>query len=200
MNDSTMRRLGVLIPTAMVALGLIIVYTLYRTPGPLGWTLARAAALFGYGTIFWTILSSEYIAQMRKLFGRPYLRVHHLLARIGLVLIVIHPVTVAVLSRDPTAFVPQFSSLRTFLTLGGRPALYIFFGAALAAVAHKRIKHSWKVIHWLNYLAFTLAFIHSWLLGTNVATGLLKFIWPAMAAIVLLVLLHKRLAQPARKA
>jgi len=195
MDEKTLRRIRWSVYIFVVLLALIIVYTLYRTPSPLAWNIARAAALFGYSTTFLAILSHEYMREMRKLFGKPFLTVHHILARTGLVLIILHPITVAVLTRDPKAFVPIFNSLRTFLTWGGRPALYLFIIAILAAVLRGRIKNTWKFIHWLNYLAFALVFVHSWLLGTNVSHGLLKFIWPVMAGIVLVVFVRKHLLQ-----
>ena len=195
MTENTMRRLRVLIPAAVGLLALLILYTLYRTPGPLGWSLARAAALFGYGMLFLVIVSTEYMREMRKLFGRPFLTVHHILAVTSLALIIIHPIAVALASRDVTVFVPQFTSLRTFFALGGRVALYLIFIAVFAALLRARIKSVWRFIHWLNYVAFALAFVHSWLLGTNISTSALRFIWPVMAGIVLLIWAHKRLTQ-----
>lgn len=188
-----MRRLRVLIPTAVGLLVLLILYTLYRTPGPLSWSLVRAAALFGYGTLFLVIVSTEYLREMRRLFGKPFLTVHHILAVTALALVIIHPIAVALASRDVTVFVPQFTSLRTFFTLGGRIALYLIFIAVFAALLRACIKSFWRLIHWLNYVAFALAFVHSWLLGTNISTSALRFIWPVMAGLVLLIWVHKRL-------
>jgi DMSO/TMAO reductase YedYZ heme-binding membrane subunit len=188
-----MRRLRVLIPAAVGLLALLILYTLYRTPGPLSWSLVRAAALFGYCTLFLVIVSTEYLREMRKLFGRPFLTVHHILAVTALALIIIHPITDALASRDMTVFVPQFTSVRTFFALGGRVAWYLIFIAVFAALLRARIKSFWRFIHWLNYVAFALAFVHSWLLGTDISTSALRFIWPVMAGIVLLIWVHKRL-------
>jgi len=193
MSDQQLRNKRLFIYLCVALLALIIIYTLLGTRSPLAWNLARAAALFAYSAMFLAILSHEYMREMRKLFGKPFLTVHHVLAVTGLVLVVTHPTLVAVLTRDPGAFVPRFDSLRTFLLLGGRPALYLFLIGALAAVVRGRIKNVWKVIHWLNYLAFGLVFVHSWLLGTNVSKGLLKFVWPLMAVIVLAVFVRKRL-------
>ena len=195
MTENTMRRLRVLIPAAVGLLVLLILYTLYRTPDTLAWTLARAAALLGYSTLFLVIISTEYMREMRKLFGKPFLTVHHVLSVAGLALIISHPIVVALASRDVTVFVPQFTSLRTFFTLGGRVAWYLIFIAVFAALLRARIKSVWRFIHWLNYVAFALAFVHSWLLGTNISTSALRFIWPVMAGIVLLIWVHKRLTQ-----
>jgi len=177
-----------------------IVYLIYRTPSPAPWMLLRAAALLGYSTLFLSILSSEYVREMRKLFGRPFMRVHHTLAVVGLVLMAVHPLAYAVISRSLSVFLPTVSTLRAFLTFAGRPALYLIWIAVLAAVARRRIKDVWKFIHWLNYLAFTLVFVHSRLLGEDMAAGPLRLISVAMVIIVLGVLVHKRLLRRPGKA
>jgi len=195
MDEKHARRIRSVFYLAVVLYSAIIVYTLSRTSAPLAYTLARAVGLFGYGAVFVTILSHEYMREMRNLFGKPYLAVHHLLARAGLVLVILHPVLMAILMRDPGQLVPRFDSLRTFLLLGGRPALYLILLASLAAVLRRRLKVTWKVIHWLNYLAFVLVFAHSWLLGGNVSTSILKFVSPLMLLTVVVVFLRKRLAR-----
>lgn len=195
MSANSARRLRIAMVTAIILMTCLILYTLYRTPAPWGWHVARAAALFGYSAVFLTILSNEYMREMKKLFGQPFLRVHHILAVVGLALIVVHPIAVAVVTKDLGAFIPRFDSPDVFLILGGRPALYLFLTAALAAVLRRRAQNVWRFVHWLNYVAFGLAFVHSWLLGANASHGLLAFIWPIMFVIVLLVFVHKRLQQ-----
>jgi DMSO/TMAO reductase YedYZ heme-binding membrane subunit len=160
----------------------------------MSWTLVRATALFGFSCIFLTILSTEYMRYLLKLFGKPFLMVHHMLAVTGLVLIAMHPLALALLAHDPRAYTLHISSLRAFLVWGGQPALLLFGVAVLAAVLRKRIKSVWRLMHWLNYLAFILAFVHSWLLGSNVTTSALRYIWQAMTAIVVAVFLYKRFA------
>ncbi len=193
MHTDTLRRLRLVVYIITFCLAVIILYTLFQTPAPALARVVRGAALFGYVMLFWVIVSSEYMRGMRKLFGRPFLKVHHFLMVIAWLLIVIHPLTVALRSNSLAVFVPIFSPFREFLVWAGRPALYLFALATLAARLRSSIKSTWKFIHWLNYLAFLLVFVHAWLLGTDVASGLLRVIWAAMAGIVLLVFLHKRL-------
>jgi len=195
MDAQRARRIRLLFYVAAALYAIIILYLLARSPASLAYNLARAAGLFGYGAVFVTILSHEYMREMRKLFGKPFVTVHHVLAVTGLVLVILHPLLMAILMRDPRQFVPRFDSLRTFLTLGGRAALYLILIAALAAVVRRRLKDTWKVVHWLNYVAFVLVFAHSWLLGGNVSTSVLKFISPLMLLTVVVVFLRKRLAR-----
>lgn len=195
MDEHRARRIRSLFYLAVALYTAIVVFTLSRTPAPLAYNIARAAGLFGYGTLFVTILSHEYMREMRKLFGKPFVTVHHILAVTGLVLVTLHPALMAILMRDPRQFVPRFDSLRTFLLLGGRPALYLILIAVLAAIVRRRLKDTWKVIHWLSYVAFVLVFAHSWLLGGNVSTSILKFVSPLMLLTVVVVFLRKRLVR-----
>ncbi len=197
MDDKLARRIRLIVYIAVALYAILVVYLLSRSSAPPVYSLARAAGLFGFGALFLAILSHEYLREMRKLFGRPFMTVHHILAVAGLVLAILHPVLIAFMLRDPTQFVPRFDSLRTFLMLGGRPALYLILLAVLAAVVRRQLKDTWRVIHWLNYLAFVLVFVHSWMLGGNVSTSVLRFVWPLMLGIVVGVFLRKRLARPA---
>jgi sulfoxide reductase heme-binding subunit YedZ len=200
MKKDTSGQLRTAICVVLILWIVSIVYWIYRTPLSAPWMLLRAAALLGYSTLFLSILSSEYIREMRKLFGRPFLRVHHILAVVGLVLTLVHPLTYAVISKSLSVFLHVEPTLRGFFTFAGRPALYLIWIAALAAVARRRIKDVWKFIHWLNYLAFALIFVHSWLLGQDIAAGPPRLISLAMVAIVLGVLVHKRLLSRPQKA
>ena len=197
MDEKRASRLRLLVYLAVALYAILVIYLLSGSAAPLVYNLARAAGLLGYGALFLAILSHEYLREMRKLFGRPFMTVHHVLAVTGLVLITLHPVLIATLLRDPTQFVPRFDSLRTFLLLGGRPALYLILIAVLAAVMRRHLKDMWKVIHWLNYVAFVLVFAHSWMLGGNVSSSVLRFVWPLMLGIVVGVFLRKRLASAA---
>ena len=199
MSEATARRLRAGIPAAILMWVLTILYTAFSTPAPFGWRIVRSSALLGYSTIFLTILSNEYLRQMKKLFGRPFIAVHHILAVAGLVLIVAHPAGVVLLTRDPSNLVPRFDSLRLLLLFGGRPALYLILLAAATAVARKRLIRSWRYVHWLNYAAFALAFAHAWLLGTDASHGLLAVAWPAMFVLVAIVFVRKRFARPHAK-
>jgi sulfoxide reductase heme-binding subunit YedZ len=199
MSESTVRRLRIVIPVVILVWVLVLLCTAFSTPGPSGWRIVRSAALLGYTALFLAILSNEYVRAMKKLFGRPFLAVHHILAAAGLVLIVVHPAAVVIVTRDPSNLVPRLDSVRSLLTFGGRPALYLFLVAAAAAVAHRRLAKSWRYVHWLTYAAFPLAFAHAWLLGTNASHGVLAVAWPAMFVVVVIVFVRKRLLRPAAR-
>jgi sulfoxide reductase heme-binding subunit YedZ len=192
MDDENRRRLirGVMCVAALIQVVVVLASLLARRASA-HYTVLRASALFGFVALFWAIVSSEYVREMRKLLGRPYLTVHHALTRVGWVLIMLHPLSYAVLLRNASVLVPVFSPLDAFLKWAGRPALYLFLVATLAAVLRSRSKRYWKYLHKLNYLGFLLVFVHSSLLGSDLKSTGLRVVWAAMAAVVLLIGLHK---------
>jgi DMSO/TMAO reductase YedYZ heme-binding membrane subunit len=160
-----------------------------RTPGQ--YTVLRASALLGFVALFWAIVSSEYVREMRALLGTPYLRVHHALSRVAWVLILIHPLLSAAVFRDLGVMVPVFSPFDAFLRWAGRPALYLLALATVAAIWRSRSKRYWRSLHKLNYLGFLLVFVHAWLLGSDLKGTGMRVLWAMMAGAVVLIGLHK---------
>jgi len=188
----------IIVSSLVVVVG-IMLFFLYQEKGSAINFIVRAAALFGYLFLFLAILSSEYRIQMKKVFGRPFLNIHHHLARAGVALVLLHPLLVAYQS-GLSAFLPVFYPVMDFLMLAGRPAFYIILIAVLAGVYRKRIPKKWRDIHALNYLGFVLVFFHAWLIGTDLQYALMQVIWLAMALVVLAVYIHKHIVPaPVRK-
>jgi hypothetical protein len=129
--------------------------------------LVRGAALLAYLLIFIASVTSLYLRELTRFFGRPFVTVHHFAAVTGLVAAVLHPLLVAVRAGSPSVFLPRFDSLGIFLTLGGRPALYLILIAAGAAVWRSSLGQRWRTVHWLNYLAFWLVTAHALLIGSS---------------------------------
>ena len=77
-----------LILVGVVALILVSGLISLRPHGtPLHW-LIRGAALMGYLAVFLSVLSSAYMRQLIRLFGRPFIKVHHILSVTGLVALI----------------------------------------------------------------------------------------------------------------
>lgn len=98
---------------------------------------------------------------MVRIFGRPFVQVHHILSVTGLVLVTLHPLAVAWDYGNLGVFVPVSDSWTDFIRWGGRPAWYLFVVASLVAVLRTSFRQKWRVIHTLNYLAFFLATVHT---------------------------------------
>ncbi len=175
----------------VVVAGIILFFLFLERDTAIRMTV-RAAGLLGYFFVFLAILSSEYMIQMKKVFGRPFMNIHHHFARVGVVMILAHPIFIAY-QFGLSVFVPVFYPVMEFLMLAGRLALYLFIIAVLAGVYRKKIPKKWKDIHALNYLGFVLVFFHAWLIGTDLQYGLMQIIWLAMALVVVAVFIDKHI-------
>lgn len=120
------------------------------------------------------------------------MKAHHNLARIGILLILIHPLTFVLQGRGIQIFSP-ISTTNTFIALAGRPALYLFLLAAGIALYRKKYR-DWKKVHYLSYLAFLLVSIHALVIGSDFESGIMRILAVAMAVIVIAIFIHKRSA------
>ncbi|MDG6244290.1 MAG: ferric reductase-like transmembrane domain-containing protein [Methanolobus sp.] len=179
---------------SLILVSTLIMVTLLQSPGTSLQMIYRACGLFAYLFIFLAILSSEYMRQMKNVFGKGFIAIHHILARIGILLMLIHPIVFAMEKRSMSVFVPVFHPLTDFLELAGRPALYLIIIAVFAAFYRKKITDKWKKIHYLIYPAFLLTFVHAWLIGTDLNSGSMQFLWIVMAVSVAGIFIHKRVA------
>ncbi|MHB0875381.1 MAG: hypothetical protein ACYC5O_04975 [Anaerolineae bacterium] len=177
---------------AAVEVLLTAVLLLIRPPASLGWLVIRVASLLGYQTMFLVIVSSAYLRQMLRWFGRPFLKVHHLATLVGLALITLHPIAVVLQMAAARLLLPQFQSLRSFFQYGGAPALYLFVVAALVAVCRKSLGNNWRLLHMLAYLGFAFATLHAIMLGEDFAGLALRAVAVAMLAVVVYVAVERR--------
>jgi hypothetical protein len=127
----------------------------------------RGTAVLGYLTLFLAIVSSQYMRALVRFFGASFIKIHHIATGAGLALVTLHAIGIAVRAGSLSVFIPDTSSLRNFLLFGGRPALYLLFLAALAAILRRSLSRVWRQAHWLTYLAFLLATAHAILLAVG---------------------------------
>jgi hypothetical protein len=179
---------------AAVVLILTAVLLALRPPETVLNGVIRATALVGHVAVFLTIVSSAYPRLMLRLFGRSFLKVHHWLAASGLILLTIHALGVALRVGSLSVFLPDFTSLRTFLTLGGRPAWFLLVAGAAAAVWHVALGRSWRALHALVYGAFVLGTAHGILIGTSFQLLGVQVVSVAMGLVVVATFVHKRLS------
>lgn len=175
---------------ALILVGTSIALRPYGTP--LHWAI-RGCALLGYLAIFLAIIISAYMRQMVRVFGRPFIQIHHILSVTGLVLVTLHPLGVAWDYGSLGVFVPLLDSWVVFLRWGGRPAWYLIGVASLAAVLRQTFRQNWRTVHILNYLAFFLATVHAILLGTDFQSLIMKALPLAMSLVVVAIFIQKRL-------
>jgi methionine sulfoxide reductase heme-binding subunit len=167
-----------------------IIYIVLQTPKEPIVMLRRFAGAFAYLTMFLVIISSEYMAKMRKISGMPFIKTHHNLARVGIRLIFIHPMTF-VLEVGIIQIFTLVSPTNLFIALAGRPAFYLFILAAGITRYRKRYRN-WRKVHYLSYLAFLLVSIHDLMIGEDFTLNIMKILALAMVAIVIVTFIDKR--------
>ena len=181
-----------LIVSGVVALVLVVgVVLLDEIAAPVD-GIIRVGALMGYLMVFLASVSSNYMRELTRYFGRRFVQVHHVASVTALVALALHATSVAWRAGSVNVFVPQFSSLNLFLSLGGRPAFWLIAITALTALLRTSIGDSWKTIHWLNYLAFLLGTVHAQLIGPNFQHLGVRIVSIAMAVLVVVVFALKR--------
>ncbi|MCU0521779.1 MAG: hypothetical protein MUF84_13940 [Anaerolineae bacterium] len=139
--------------------------------------------------------------ELTRYFGRPFPKVHHVVSVTALVALAIHATSVAWRAGTPAVFVPEVSSIRLFLSLGGRPAFWLIAITSLTALFRASIGKNWKTIHWLNYVAFLLGTVHALLIGPNFVHLGVRIVSIVMAVVLVTVFVLKRVGdrQRARK-
>ncbi len=186
------RNTWVLFVAAIVALSIvaiIISLDIYDFPR---YSIIRGAALLGYLAVFLASLSSFFMRELTRFFGRPFIRIHHIIAVTGLVVLAVHALFNAWYSETLGVFIPKFDSFLHFFEHGGRPALWLILIASLIALLRTSIGGNWRLIHRLNYVAFLLATFHALFLGTDFRYLGMKVIATIMAAVLLAVYVLKR--------
>lgn len=187
-----MDRRGYLLAACMAALFIgVSAAAVMRGGTPISLAI-RLFALNGFVALAIAASMSPFLREIRQVFGRPFIYVHHAFASFGLTAILLHPVAAAVQAGSLSVFIPVFSSLQAFLALGGRVALYLILVAVTAAALRNRYPAVWRPVHMLMYAAIALGLVHAVLIGTDLAHPLVGGILYALFAVVATALLLKR--------
>ncbi len=174
-----------------------IIYIILKNPEEPVVMIRRFVGTCGYLTMFLAIITSEYMAKMKKVSGLPFIKAHHNLARVGILLILIHPLTFALQGRGIQILSP-ISQTNIFIALAGRPAFYLFLLTAGIALYRKRYKN-WRKVHYLSYLAFLLVSAHALMIGDDFRLTIMRILAFSMAVTVIAIFIHKRLASRQKK-
>jgi DMSO/TMAO reductase YedYZ heme-binding membrane subunit len=182
----------------IVVLIVVITLIILQNPEDPIVMVRRFAGTFAYLTIFLAIVSSEYIVKMRKISGLSFLNAHHNLARIGILLMLIHPITFILQGRGINIFSPVSFPVNPYIGYAGRPAFYLFLLAVGIALYRKKYR-GWLKVHYLNYLAFLLITVHALMLGDDFELNIMRMLALVMAVIVTAIFIHKRLIRRQKK-
>jgi len=113
------------------------------------------------------VILTAFLKEVTLYFKKPFLRIHHYFAALGLTLITLHPIAFAVERLNPSIFIPTIGSLEIFLINGGRQALIIIYIAFAAVLLRRKIPKYWRPFHALTYLALFFGIVHANIIGTD---------------------------------
>nr|MDO8086025.1 hypothetical protein [Candidatus Sigynarchaeum springense] len=191
-------RNGHIVIGGWIALYTIITVLYFQTQFQTDDGLVRLFALFGITCLLNASIMSAFTRQIYKNLGIAFLKIHHLFAIAGLVLVTLHPVSLAIL-RGWQVFIPDFSSWYKFWSLAGRPAFYIVYVGVVSVLLKRLLKKHWRILHALLYIALGFGVVHGILLGQSYANPIIDGIYVGLLALMIFGFIYKRYATRARK-
>lgn len=153
-------RAGAVAAGAIVVVYLAIAVVVTDLPASSPVTLGiRLASLWGLLAMGIAALMSPFLAEIRRVFGRPFLGVHHVFAAFGLSAITLHPILVATRAASALILIPSLPLLDEPVLNAGRIALPLIYIAVVGALLRGRLGR-WRYLHLVIYLALVLGVIH----------------------------------------
>jgi DMSO/TMAO reductase YedYZ heme-binding membrane subunit len=183
-------RKGYLVLALILLLFIVVTALALSDPPQEPLTLAlRLAGLYGFLMIAIATLMTPFLSSVYRIFGTPFLKIHHLFAAFGIVLATVHPLSLAVLVMNPAVFIPRTDSWLSFWRNAGRVAFILIYVALAGALLRKRIA-GWRYLHALMYLVLLFAIIHANLVGTDFTNPGILVIFNGIFAAVVLVFFY----------
>ncbi len=156
--------------------------------------VARPLALVGFVLIVLQYILSSRIKWIEKNIGLDRLfRIHRACGLIAVPLLFIHAVAL-LNSGTIQAYSSAQSWSKLIEVLIGALTLGILLVTGGSALLHRKLHlkyETWKTIHKANYLVFPLGFVHSFLLGSDLASGPLRTFWLVLLGLYVAVMVYK---------
>ena len=181
-----LKREGILLSLAVILIAVVIAFLVLpdalstvETDG-VPHVLVRLLGLYGFLFLGVATLITPFLAEVTRVFGRPFLNVHHAFSVFGIAFITLHPVFNAVQRLSLAVFVPRFDSWELFWMLAGRPALIILYVALLAVFLRRKIPKYWRPFRALIYVVLLFGIVHANLIGEDFANLGIMIIFDAL--------------------
>lgn len=152
----------------------------------------RLFALWGFLFLSIAVIITPFLKEITLYFKKPFLRIHHYFAALGLTLITLHPILLAIEFMNPGVFVPTVGSLEVFLRNGGRQALIIIYIAIVAVLLRRKMTNYWRPIHALMYVALFFGIVHANLIGRDFDNLFILITFNALFAAAIAAFVFKR--------
>ena len=152
----------------------------------------RLLALNGYVALSIAAILTPFIKEVTLFFKKSFIKVHHYFAAAGLLLITLHPISVAILFMNPRILLPNFESLSNFFFYGGSIALISIYTAFGAVLLRRKVVAYWRYFHAFMYVALFFGVVHANLRGFDFANGFIVVIYDGLFAVALAAFVLKR--------
>jgi len=159
---------------------------------PTLWYLSRAAGIVTL--LLLTCVTALGIMTATRVGGKPLPRfavaeLHRRLALLTMVFLGLHIVTTVIDTYVPTGYlaiiIPFASKYKTLWVAFGTVAFDLLVAVMVTSLLRQRISHdAWRAVHWLSYLAWPIALLHTIFIGSDVKYGWMDLLVAACVAIV----------------
>ena len=154
----------------------------------------RSLALVGFVLILFQYVLSSRIKWIEKDIGLDKLfRIHKTCGPIGIAFILIHPMVLVTFGKIQSYEISQ-SSVKLAAVSIGVLTLSVLCVTGGVALLHRRLNlkyETWKDIHKANYIVFPLGFVHSLIMGSDLANEPLRTFWLVLLIVYAAVLTYK---------
>jgi len=152
----------------------------------------RLLALNGYVALSIAAILTPFIKEVTLFFKKSFIKVHHYFAAAGLLLITLHPISVAILFMNPSILLPNFESLSNFFFYGGSIALISIYTAFGAVLLRRQVVAYWRYFHAFMYVALFFGVVHANMWGFDFENGFIVVIYDGLFAVALAAFVLKR--------
>jgi DMSO/TMAO reductase YedYZ heme-binding membrane subunit len=159
---------------------------------PTLWYASRAAGIVTL--LLLTVVMAFGIMTATRVGGKPLPRfavaeLHRRLSLLAMAFLAIHVGTTVMDSYVNTGLlsviIPGASHYKTVWVAFGTVALDLIVAIMITSLMRQRISHdAWRAIHWLSYLAWPVALIHTIFIGTDVKFGWMDLVVAGCVAVV----------------
>jgi len=179
--------------SAIIVFALAVSLVAFAVESNNPWNLTvRLLALNGFIALSIAAIMTAFLKEITLFFRKPFTRVHHYFAAVGLVLITLHPITLSIQYLNPAVFLPNLGSLYLFLFFGGRQALIIIYIAFAAVLLRRKMMAYWRPFHALMYVALFFGIVHADLSGTDFRNIAILVVYNGLFLVVLTAFILKR--------
>jgi DMSO/TMAO reductase YedYZ heme-binding membrane subunit len=171
---------------------------------PILWYTARASGIVTL--LLFTLVMAMGIMTATRVGGAPLPRfavaeLHRRLSLIAVIFLALH-IAASVIDTYVhisvvAIFVPFASAYKPLWVALGTVSLDLILAITLTSLFRQRINHeAWRAIHWLSYLAWPIALIHSIFIGTDIRFGWMDLFVAGCVAIVVASAIWRIWANP----